>query len=150
MINQRDLNTKRMLDLMAVNTEDGKMPLYLHEITRILRAMRVSQQESNGSFNYAEFKQKVEDSPMTAGQQAPLIQRLDTLESFMPKSQTGVTNEKTKQSGQLLGNDWTVKVCLSGLARSVANKTRLKCLPLSTFHARVLQQKAHAHYSTCV
>lgn len=112
MINQHDLNTKRMLDLMAVNTEDGKMPLYLHEITRILRAMRVSQQESNGSFNYAEFKRKVEDSPMTAAQQAPLTQRLDTLESFMPKSQTGVANKETKKSGQLGGNDWTVKVCL--------------------------------------
>ncbi|PVH72139.1 hypothetical protein DL98DRAFT_611852 [Cadophora sp. DSE1049] len=109
MINQHDLNTKRMLDLMAVNTEDGRMPLYLHEITRILREMRVLQQDSNGSFNYAEFKQKVEDSPMTPAQQAPLTQRLDTLESFMPKSQTGAIKNKTKKLGRAGGNDWSVK-----------------------------------------
>ncbi|EKD20009.1 hypothetical protein MBM_01961 [Drepanopeziza brunnea f. sp. 'multigermtubi' MB_m1] len=87
-INQNDLNTKRMLDLMAVNQDDGRMPLYLHEITRILREMRVRQQQNNGSFNYAEFKQLIALSPMTPAQQAPLTQRLDSLESFMPKAQT--------------------------------------------------------------
>ncbi|KAK0124580.1 hypothetical protein ONS95_009529 [Cadophora gregata] len=109
MINQNDLNTKRMLDLMAVNTEDGRMPLYLHEITRILREMRIAQQNSNGSFNYAEFKRQVELSPMTPAQQAPLTQRLDTLESFMPKSQTGAIPKKTKKSNHPSGNDWSVK-----------------------------------------
>ncbi|KAH7418481.1 hypothetical protein BKA64DRAFT_563940, partial [Cadophora sp. MPI-SDFR-AT-0126] len=109
MINQQDLNTKRMLDLMAVNTEDGKMPLYLHEITRILREMRIQQQNSDGSFNYAQFKQRVELSPMTRAQQAPLTQRLDTLESFMPKSQTVATSKKTKKVADAGGNDWSVK-----------------------------------------
>ncbi|KAL5326655.1 hypothetical protein ACEPPN_004343 [Leptodophora sp. 'Broadleaf-Isolate-01'] len=108
-INQNDLNTKRMLDLMAVNTEDGKMPLYLHEITRILRDMRVLQQQTNGSFNYAEFKRQVSLSPMTPAQQAPLTQRLDTLESFMPKSQTEVNNNQTKNRKNVGGNDWSIK-----------------------------------------
>jgi hypothetical protein len=109
-INQNDLNTKRMLDLMAVNQDDGRMPLYLHEITRMLREMRVRQQQNNGSFNYAEFKQLIALSPMTPAQQAPLTQRLDTLESFMPKAQTQVTAFKAKIAKES-GNDWTVKVC---------------------------------------
>src|SRR4051794_13214278 len=61
-INQSDLNTKRMLDLMAVNQDDGAMPLYLHAITRILREMRLIQQKTNGFFNYADFKRKVANS----------------------------------------------------------------------------------------
>ena len=109
LINQSNLNTKRMLDLMAVNQEDGPMPLYLHAIYRILRDMRVAQQQANSSFNYGEFKRQVEASSMTPAQQAPLNQRLDTLESFMPKSQTSAAAIKMKAKG-LDGNDWTIKV----------------------------------------
>lgn len=111
-INQKDLDTKRMLDLMAVNTEDGSMPLYLHAITRILRDMRTKQQHSKfaASFNYAEFKREVEACAMTAAQLAPLKQRLDTLESFMPSSQTQLTSTISK-ANVTGGNDWTLKVC---------------------------------------
>ncbi|CZS99912.1 uncharacterized protein RAG0_08179 [Rhynchosporium agropyri] len=108
-ISQNDLNTKRMLDLMAVNTEDGRMPLYLHEITRILRDMRVLQQQIGGSFNYAEFKRQIELSPMTPAQKAPLTQRLDTLESFMPRSQTGAKDKQVMNHSNVDGNDWTIK-----------------------------------------
>lgn len=112
-INQSDLNTKRMLDLMAVSQDDGPMPLYLHAINRILRDMRMVQQQTNGSFNYAEFKRLVADTNMTPGQLAPLTQRLDTLESFMPKSQTesDVRNKSKKKQMDVGGNDWTIKVC---------------------------------------
>ncbi len=113
-INQSDLNTKRMLDLMAVSQDDGPMPLYLHAINRILRDMRMVQQQTNGSFNYAEFKRLVGDTNMTPGQLAPLSQRLDTLESFMPKSQTDLGTKdqpKKKQKDESgSGNDWTIKV----------------------------------------
>lgn len=81
-IREHDLNTKRMLDLMAVSRDDGLMPLYLHAIYRILRDMRIAQQETNGTFSYAEFKQKVMDITMTPAQLGPLTQRLDTLEKF--------------------------------------------------------------------
>jgi hypothetical protein len=33
-----------MLDFMAVNTEDGPIPLYLHAVNRVLREMRMEQQ----------------------------------------------------------------------------------------------------------
>lgn len=118
-INESDLNTKRMLDLMAVNKEDGPVPLYLHTIFRILREMRIQQQESGRSFNYVEFKNHVDAATLNPAQLVPLRQRLDTLESFMPKSQTsglgigtGVGKKKTKQgiSGSNLGNSWASKV----------------------------------------
>jgi hypothetical protein len=99
-----------MLELMAVKQEDGAMPLYLHSITRILRELRLVQQETNEPFNYAEFKQKVMDTAMTPAQQAPLIQRLDTLESFMPKSQTEINAKRSKQKQAVGGNDWTINV----------------------------------------
>jgi len=112
-INQSDLNTKRMLDLMAVNPASGPMPLYLHAINRILRELRIVQQQTNDSFNYLEFIKMVEDSPMTREQLAPLTQRLDTLESFMPKSQTERISVATPKKKRTVkpgsGNDWTIK-----------------------------------------
>jgi hypothetical protein len=57
--------TKRILDLMAVSHSDGSMPLYLHTVYRILRDMRIAQQETKISFSYAEFKRQVNDTPMT-------------------------------------------------------------------------------------
>ncbi|XRM44248.1 hypothetical protein ABZX51_007395 [Aspergillus tubingensis] len=45
-IDQNDLNTERMMDLMAVSQGDGELPLYMHTAKRILRDMRTSQQET--------------------------------------------------------------------------------------------------------
>ncbi|CAG8983569.1 hypothetical protein HYALB_00009889 [Hymenoscyphus albidus] len=113
-INQSNLNTKRMLDLMAVKQDDGPMPLYLHAIHRILREMRMEQQESGSSFDYGDFRRKVALTPMTPAQLSPLQQRLDTLESFMPKAQTespqhsrvGINGKRVYAES---GNDWTPK-----------------------------------------
>lgn len=84
-LNESDLNTKRMLDLMAVSA--GGMPLYLHVVNRILRELRVSQQRSGGTFSYSKFKQMLVSEGLTDMQLAPLKQRLDTLESFMVEHQ---------------------------------------------------------------
>jgi hypothetical protein len=113
-IDESNLNTKRMLDLMAVNRDDGPMPLYLHEITRILKEIRLQQQETNVPFSYATFKEEVDRSAMTPAQKMPLTQRLDTLESFMPKSQTAAVSvygkNRMNKKKAVGGNDWTVKV----------------------------------------
>ncbi|KAH6855323.1 hypothetical protein B0I37DRAFT_301784 [Chaetomium sp. MPI-CAGE-AT-0009] len=85
-LNQSDLNTKRMLDLMAVTT-GGNLPLYLHVAQRILRDLRVDQQRSDTGFNYTAFKQKLALENLTDMQLAPLKQRLETLESFMVENQ---------------------------------------------------------------
>ena len=80
-LKESDLNTKRMLDLMAVTS--GSMPLYLHVVNRILRDMRVEQQRTGAPFSYAMFKRMMLEEELTEMQLAPLKQRLDTLESFM-------------------------------------------------------------------
>jgi hypothetical protein len=95
-VNQADLNTKRILDLMAVNQDDGPMPLYMHTVKRILREMRTLQQQCGSTFNYNDFKQQVIDSPLTPAQVEPLKQRLDILESFMPKEQVDISKKRKK------------------------------------------------------
>ncbi|RDA89872.1 hypothetical protein CP533_6655 [Ophiocordyceps camponoti-saundersi (nom. inval.)] len=92
-LDERDLNTKRMLDLMAISSiQGGGMPLYLHVVTRILRDLRIEQQQTGGTFNYAKFRSRIENEDMTPGQMAPLQQRLDTLQSFMVKEQVSVNS----------------------------------------------------------
>ncbi|RYP65104.1 hypothetical protein DL769_006426 [Monosporascus sp. CRB-8-3] len=114
-INETDLNTKRMMDLMAVK-EGGNMPLYLHVVNRILRELRLEQQNTNSSFKYAAFSSKIRDEPLTVAQRNPLIQRLDTLESFMVKEQVKAPMSSLygygRQKGQAnenTGNDWKPK-----------------------------------------
>lgn len=124
-IDQTNLSTKRMLDLMAVNPENGPMPLYLHSINRILREMRIEQQARGGIFNYGDFKRRVELEDMTPAQKAPLAQRLDTLESFMHQSQTRIQTiapaKKMSKAGK--GNDWTITVSFLGRYGAEANIT---------------------------
>ncbi|KAH9427500.1 hypothetical protein MCOR02_012130 [Pyricularia oryzae] len=122
-LNERDLNTTRMMSLMAVNNSKG-IPLYLHVILRILRDLRIEQQEQSDTadecippFQYAKFKRGLEKECMTETQLAPLKQRLDTLESFMVSKQVYAFNSNTKNSGTPAkrikareneqGTDWT-------------------------------------------
>ena len=108
-IDQKHLNTKRMLDLMAVGQNDGPVPLYIHTVKRILRNMRIVQQESGGGFDYQHFKRLITSSGLTPAQLEPLNQRLDTLESFMPKTQSVITSKK-KTFTQKNGTDWEPSV----------------------------------------
>lgn len=109
---EANLNTQRMLDLMAVG--EGGLPLYLVVIQRILREMRLEQQESGSKFNYRRFKQMIDGSgTLVPNQIAPLRQRLDTLESFMVQAQVQdqVWNmKKTAPKQQQVGNKWAPTV----------------------------------------
>ncbi|KAH9436823.1 hypothetical protein MCOR02_000486 [Pyricularia oryzae] len=120
-LNESDLNTKRMMSLMAVDDTQG-IPLYLHVIQRILRDLRLEQQQqpdrSDGRvtpFQYAKFKMLLEKENMTPAQLAPLKQRLDTLESFMVGKQVhaynsanvGVAPKKVKARKNEQGTDWS-------------------------------------------
>lgn len=114
-VDESSLNTKRMLDMMAVSVDDGPVPLYLHTIYRILREMRILQQETGGPFNYRSFREQVMDAGLSPAQLGPLNQRLETLESFMPRFQTAmpVPGKKPVKGVVRSGNDWTSKVSLS-------------------------------------
>lgn len=101
-LKEQDLNTKRMLDLMAVGA--GTVPLYIHVIQRVLRDMRIEQQATGGAFNYKKFKKIIDNEDLTAQQRVPLDQRLETLESFMVKKPTKYFLDGSR------GTDWTPKV----------------------------------------
>ncbi|PNY26794.1 Uncharacterized protein TCAP_03275 [Tolypocladium capitatum] len=115
---EADLNTRRMMDLMAVSSVQGGMPLYLHVVTRILRELRISQQENGGTFNYDAFKRALALEDLSPGQKGPLQQRLETLESFMVEEQVPngdllakkMLAKKKKFKGSIRrGNDWKPK-----------------------------------------
>ena len=110
-IDQSDLNTKRMMDLMAVNPGDGPIPLYLHTVSRILRDMRVRQQTTGNAFSYGEFKRQLLSEALTPAQLVPLNQRLDTLESFMSSVQTGTPRKKGKRADVMSGTNWNSEAC---------------------------------------
>lgn len=96
---------------MAVSRGDGPMPLYLHAVNRILREMRIEQQEMGTGFSYAIFKDRIDETEMSPAQLSPLAQRLDTLESFMPNTQTGAKLPRQKgRPVRQYGNDWASKV----------------------------------------
>ncbi|KAJ6115267.1 hypothetical protein N7486_001045 [Penicillium sp. IBT 16267x] len=110
-IDQANLNTKRMMDLMAVGKENGAIPLYMHTVQRVLREMREIQQSTGSSFDYADFKRRILGSGLLPGQLEPLKQRLDTLESFMPLEQVNLSGtfgtQKPKFKGA--GPSWIPK-----------------------------------------
>ncbi|KAL7810909.1 hypothetical protein V8C26DRAFT_437749 [Trichoderma gracile] len=83
-INQSDLDTRKMMELMAVSSVQGGIPLYLHVVQRILKDLRIEEQLDGTTFNYREFKSRLIDAALAPGQLAPLQQRLENLESFMP------------------------------------------------------------------
>jgi hypothetical protein len=101
-----------MLDLMAVGQDDGPMPLYMHTVKRILREMRIIQQEKETGFDYQEFKRRLMSSNLTPAQLEPLSQRLETLESFMPKCQTRKT--KTSDEKTPPPSTWEPQVVVPG------------------------------------
>jgi hypothetical protein len=119
-ISQSDLNTKRMLELMAVNSRDGSVPLYMHVVQRLLREFRVLQQAMNTSFNYGKFRAAIEAANLTPAQLCPLTQRLDTLESFMPESHKKWAKQGIHENGKKKKNsnksiDWTPLVRIMDL-----------------------------------
>ncbi|KAH8166867.1 hypothetical protein CIB48_g1400 [Xylaria polymorpha] len=101
-LDEADLNTKRMLELMAF---DRAQPLYAQVIQRILRDMRLSQQENPGTFQYREFRNKLALENLSPDQKRGLQQRLDTLESFMVPTQ--VDPNKKKKGKERPGTNWT-------------------------------------------
>ncbi|KAF5522028.1 hypothetical protein CGCA056_v006887 [Colletotrichum aenigma] len=117
-----DLNTRRMNDLMAVG-ESGSKPLYMQVVNRILRDMRLEQQNTGLGFSYDKFRKYLALEDLTPGQLNPLNQRLDTLESFMVKGGGFVddTIDWKPKSGQLTVIDLSCPCVTAELACSLFN-----------------------------
>ncbi|KAI1812198.1 hypothetical protein GGS20DRAFT_41318 [Poronia punctata] len=104
-LDEADLNTKRMLGLMAF---EKNQPLYVQVIQRILRDMRVEQHLAGGTFDYIKFAERLRAERLMPDQERALKQRLDTLESFMVKQQI-VRRSGNKPPTKRYGTDWTPK-----------------------------------------
>ncbi|KAF2685473.1 hypothetical protein K458DRAFT_301216 [Lentithecium fluviatile CBS 122367] len=78
MLNPADLDIDTMLTLMNVNESD-EQPLYMAQVTQILREMATS----GSKFNYKIFKRRVEEQRFNPAQECMLQMRLNLLESFL-------------------------------------------------------------------
>lgn len=75
----RHLNIATMLSLMSMGKKDS-MPLYMAQLTRVLREMALTNQ---GRFDYFEFRKRLRDLRLDRSQTPFLDQRLDLLDSFL-------------------------------------------------------------------
>lgn len=82
-ISEKQLNTARVMALMSVNEGSGQVPLYMEVVSNILREMAMQGQMS---FNYDEFRSRLESTEWVRGQKGPLSMRLELLESFLEPS----------------------------------------------------------------
>lgn len=68
-----------MLSLMSFS-QSGGMPLYMAQVTRILRDMAM---ESGGYFDYCDFRARLNALKLNRSQTPFLHQRLDLLDSYL-------------------------------------------------------------------
>lgn len=101
------------MDLMAVRKGET-MPLYMHVVNRVLRDLRLRQQQTGAPFDYQAFKKLLAREDLTESQRVPLAQRLDTLESFMAPRAEAVPQQQQQQQKKKMkaapakpaGNEW--------------------------------------------
>ncbi|KAF4235812.1 hypothetical protein CNMCM8980_003207 [Aspergillus fumigatiaffinis] len=78
-IQPRHLNVSMLLSLMSVSQNEG-MPLYMAQVTRVLREMAM---ESGGCFDYLDFRKRLSALHLDRAQTPFLHQRLDLLDSYL-------------------------------------------------------------------
>ncbi len=78
-IQPKHLNINMMLSLMSFS-QSGGMPLYMAQVTRILRDMAM---ESGGYFDYCDFRARLNALKLNRSQTPFLHQRLDLLDSYL-------------------------------------------------------------------
>jgi len=99
LLQQRYLNIERLMTLMAVDSTEGQVPLYIQVVYKILREMAREPNPKPG-IDYHDFKRRILTKDLTSAQLGPLNLRLDLLESFIAAPNLG-SEQSTK------GNDWT-------------------------------------------
>lgn len=84
----KHLNISMMLSLMSV-PQSGGIPLYMAQVTRILREMAM---ESGGYFDYSDFRDRLNKLKLDRSQTPFLYQRLDLLDSYLDLAGTGTSD----------------------------------------------------------
>ncbi|CAI7574429.1 unnamed protein product [Penicillium glandicola] len=82
------LNITMMLSLMSMSQGSG-MPLYMAQVTRVLREMAM---ESGDYFDYSNFRVRLKALKLDRSQTPFLYQRLDLLDSYLDLTGQGVSD----------------------------------------------------------
>lgn len=116
---QEQLSVDTMMTLMAVNDTEEVAPLYISAIRQLLRETVMDNQDTRG-FSYHDFRQRLGCLVLTEGQTAPLMMRLQLLQSFLLEAdQTAANQAAFKET-------WTFKpgtLTIIDLSDQFANET---------------------------
>lgn len=82
-LDEQDLNTQRMLKLMAFSGSDGAVPLYMEVIMNILKEMAMDRPADAIGFDLNKFLLNVKLQKFDLGQKGPMQLRLNLLDAFM-------------------------------------------------------------------
>ncbi|KIW88694.1 uncharacterized protein Z519_10740 [Cladophialophora bantiana CBS 173.52] len=78
---ENQLNVTRLMTLMAID-DQGKIPLYMEVLFKVLRDMTV-ERKGAGGVDYLDFKDRLLGKDLSSQQSGPLRLRLEMLESFL-------------------------------------------------------------------
>ncbi|THV43760.1 hypothetical protein BGAL_0950g00010 [Botrytis galanthina] len=81
-LNEDQLDSSRILKLMAFDPNSDNVPLYMGAVMSIIREIAMS----GVKFTYTLFRQRLADVRWTAGQKTPLNMRLQMLDTFLAPS----------------------------------------------------------------
>ncbi|KAK6611215.1 hypothetical protein H4I96_02813 [Botrytis cinerea] len=81
-LNEDQLDSFRILKLMAFDPNSDNVPLYMGAVMSIIREIAMS----GVKFTYTLFRQRLADVRWTAGQETPLNMRLQMLDTFLAPS----------------------------------------------------------------
>jgi hypothetical protein len=85
LLHDKQINIANMKALMNIDSSDGKAPLYMAVVNKILRNMAIDRQGTVG-LDYNRFKRDLAASQLTPSQSEHLNMRLQLLESFLHRS----------------------------------------------------------------
>lgn len=98
---QEQLSVDTMMTLMAVNDTEKAVPLYISVIRQLLREIAMDNQDTR--FNYEDFRQRLACLALTKDQTAPLMLRLQLLQSFLLEA------DQTEVNQAVFRETWTFK-----------------------------------------
>ena len=106
LLHDEQINIGNMRTLMNLDAQDGKIPLYMALVNKILKQMAI-QRKGEPGIDYPKFKQELNRAKMTPTQTEHLDMRLQLLESFLHRT-------AIKDLRDLAGNGFKLKAgCLT-------------------------------------
>ncbi len=85
LLNDDQINIDNMRTLMNLDGQDGKIPLYMALVNKILRQMAIQRKGAAG-MDYPKFKKELNKAKLTPTQTEHLDMRLQLLESFLHRT----------------------------------------------------------------